>query len=68
MEHFADREIDAKELGLEGGIRPRNMTDRPVFEQPMDPLPEVFGSMKIQDAIYKRLEATAGGVLATRGI
>ena len=35
------------------------MTDRPVFERRTDPLSEVFGSMKIQDAIYKRLEATA---------
>jgi AraC-like DNA-binding protein len=35
------------------------MTDRPVFEPRMDPLSEVFGSMKIQDAIYTRLEATA---------
>jgi len=35
------------------------MTDRPVFERRMDPLSEVFGSMRIQDAIYTRLEATA---------
>jgi len=35
------------------------MTDRPVFEHRMDPLSEVFGSMRIQDANYKRLEATA---------
>jgi len=35
------------------------MTDRPAFEHRMDPMSEVFGSMKIQDAIYKRLEATA---------
>jgi AraC-like DNA-binding protein len=35
------------------------MTDRPVFEHRMDPLSEVFGSMRIQDAIYTRLEATA---------
>src|SRR6266478_6564766 len=40
-------------------IRPKNMTDRPVFEQHMDPLSEVFGSMKIQNAVYTRLEATA---------
>jgi AraC-like DNA-binding protein len=40
-------------------MRPENMTDRPVFEPRMDPLSEVFGSMKIQDAIYTRLEATA---------
>jgi AraC-like DNA-binding protein len=35
------------------------MTGRPVFEHRMDPLSEVFGSMRIQDAIYTRLEATA---------
>jgi AraC-like DNA-binding protein len=35
------------------------MTDRPAFEHRMDPLSEVFGSMRIQDAIYTRLEATA---------
>src|SRR5467141_4088321 len=47
------------------------MTNRPIREhfpdldQPsntrtrMDPLSEVFGSMRIQEAIYKRLEATA---------
>ena len=40
-------------------MRPENMTDRPVFERRMDPLSEVFGSMRIQDAIYTRLEATA---------
>jgi AraC-like DNA-binding protein len=51
--------IDAVKLGLAGGIRPKNMTDRPAFEHRMDPMSEVFGSMKIQDAIYKRLEATA---------
>jgi AraC-like DNA-binding protein len=46
-------------MGLVGGISPKNMTDRPEFEHHMDPLSEVFGSMRIQDAIYKRLEATA---------
>jgi AraC-like DNA-binding protein len=46
-------------MGRVGGIRPKHMTDRPVFERRMDPLSEVFGSMKIQDAIYRRLEATA---------
>jgi AraC-like DNA-binding protein len=35
------------------------MTDSPVFEHRMDPLSEVFGSMKIQEAVYTRLEATA---------
>jgi AraC-like DNA-binding protein len=40
-------------------IRPKNMTDRPAFEHRLDPLSEVFGSMRIQDAIYTRLEATA---------
>ena len=40
-------------------IRPKNVTDRPVFEHRTDPLSEVFGSMKIQEAVYTRLEATA---------
>jgi AraC-like DNA-binding protein len=40
-------------------IRPNNVTDRPAFEQRMDPLSEVFGSMRIQNAMYTRLEATA---------
>jgi len=53
------REIDAIKLGLVSAIRPKNVTDRPVFERRMDPLSEVFGSMRIQDAIYTRLEATA---------
>ena len=35
------------------------MTDRPVSEHRVDPLSEVFGSMKIQEAVYTRLEATA---------
>jgi AraC-like DNA-binding protein len=35
------------------------MTDRPAIERRMDVLPEVFGSMRIQDAVYTRLEATA---------
>jgi AraC-like DNA-binding protein len=42
-----------------GVIRPQNMTDRPAFEHRMDPLSEVFGSMRIHDAVYTRLEATA---------
>jgi len=40
-------------------IRPKNVTDRPAFERRVDPLSEVVGSMRIQDAIYTRLEATA---------
>jgi AraC-like DNA-binding protein len=51
--------IDAIKLGLRGGISPNNMTDRPAFEHRLDPLSEVFGSMGIQEAAYKRLEATA---------
>jgi len=35
------------------------MTDRPVFEPRMDPLSEVFGTMRIQEARYRRVEATA---------
>jgi hypothetical protein len=46
-------------MGLVSDISPKNMTDRPVIEHRMDPLSEVFGSMGIQDAIYKRLEARA---------
>src|SRR5882762_5834490 len=46
-------------MGLVSVIRPENMTDRPGFERRMDPLSEVFGSMRTQDAIYTRLEATA---------
>jgi AraC-like DNA-binding protein len=59
FEYFADPEIDAIKLGLVSVIRPKNVTDRPGFERRMDPLSEVFGSMRIQDAIYTRLEATA---------
>jgi len=40
-------------------MRLKNMTDRPVFEHRMDPLSEVFGSMRIQEAVYTRLEVTA---------
>jgi AraC-like DNA-binding protein len=46
-------------MGLVGDMSPKYMTDRPVFERRLDPLSEVFGSMRIQDAIYTRLEATA---------
>ena len=53
------REIDAIKLGLVSVIRPKNVTDRPVIKHRTDPLSEVFGSMRIQDAIYTRLEATA---------
>jgi AraC-like DNA-binding protein len=35
------------------------MTDRPVIQQRTDPLSDVFGSMRIQDAVYRRVEATA---------
>ena len=42
-----------------GGIRPRNLTDRPLIKHRTDPLSEVFGSMRIQDAICRRVEATA---------
>jgi len=40
-------------------MRPENVTDRPGFEQRMDPLSEVFGSLRIQDAVVRRVEATA---------
>jgi len=40
-------------------MRPRNVTDRPVFEHRTDPLSEIFGSLRIQDAVYRRVEATA---------
>src|SRR6266853_3165909 len=58
-------------MGLVGDISPKNMTDRPILEHRadlgqssntrtrMDTLSEVFGSMTIQEAVYKRLEATA---------
>jgi len=46
-------------MGLVSGIRPRNVTDRPESEHRMDPLSEVFGSVRIQDAIVRRVEATA---------
>jgi AraC-like DNA-binding protein len=46
-------------MGRAGGIRPKNMTDRPLIKQRADPLSGVFGSMRIQDAVYRRLEATA---------
>src|SRR5882762_590702 len=35
------------------------MTDCPLIKHHTDPLSEVFGSLGIQEAIYKRLEATA---------
>jgi AraC-like DNA-binding protein len=46
-------------LGLVGDISPKNMTVRPVIKHHMDPLSELFGSMRIQDAIVRRVEATA---------
>src|ERR1700758_3127692 len=51
--------IDAIKSGLMSVIRPKNVTDRPAVEQRMDPLSEVFGSMRIQNAVYTRMEATA---------
>src|ERR1700687_1062507 len=56
---FGTREIRCYTIRLVSGISPKYVTDRPVFEHPVDPLSEVFGSMRIQEAIYKRLEATA---------
>ena len=38
---------------------PNNRTNRPILERRMDQLSDVFGSMRIQEATYKRLEATA---------
>jgi AraC-like DNA-binding protein len=40
-------------------IRPENVTERPAFEHHTDPLSEVFGSLRIRDAVYMRVEATA---------
>lgn len=42
-----------------GGISPKYLTDRPAPERRMDPVSEVFGSMRIRDAIVRRVEATA---------
>lgn len=38
---------------------PQKVTNRPEIQHRMDPLSEVFGLLRIQEAIYKRLEATA---------
>jgi len=58
-------------MGFVRDISPKNATNRPILERSMDldqssntrtrmdPLAEVFGSMSIQEAVYKRLEATA---------
>jgi AraC-like DNA-binding protein len=46
-------------MGLVSDMSPKNMTDRPAIERRMDPLSEVFGSVGIQEAVYKRVEATA---------
>ncbi len=58
-------------MGLVGHISPKNVTDRPILEHRMgldqssntrtrmDPLSDLFGSMSIQEPIYKRFEATA---------
>jgi AraC-like DNA-binding protein len=40
-------------------MRPENVTGRPGLPQRMDPLSEVFGSLRIQDAVHRRVEATA---------
>jgi AraC-like DNA-binding protein len=40
-------------------ISPKNLTDRPILEQRMDPLSDLFGSMRIEEVTYKRLEARA---------
>jgi AraC-like DNA-binding protein len=46
-------------MGRVSGLRPQNVTDSPESKQRMDPLSEVFGSLRIQDAVYRRVEATA---------
>jgi AraC-like DNA-binding protein len=56
---FGTREIDAIKFGLMGHISPKNLTDRPFIRHRRDPLSEVFGSLRIQDAIHRRVEATA---------
>src|SRR6202047_5091313 len=52
-----------------GVISPNNRTNHPIREYPMDPLSDVFGSMRIQEATYTRLEATAPwGIRVSGGI
>src|SRR6266404_3768255 len=58
-------------MGHVADVSPKNMTDRPIREghmdrdqlsnarTRMDPLSDLLGSMSIQEAVYKRLEATA---------
>ena len=46
-------------MGRVSLISPQNVTERPEFHPRMDPLSEVFGSLRIQDAVYRRVEATA---------
>ncbi|SRR6266404_5725295 len=51
-------------MGHVAGVSPKNVTNRPIRElhtdlARMDPLADLFGSMNIQEAVYKRLEATA---------
>src|ERR1700730_9542041 len=46
-------------MGRVRDMRPENVTGRPVLPQAMDPLSEVFGSLRIQDAVHRRVEATA---------
>lgn len=40
-------------------ISPKILTEHPIFENHMDPLSDLFGSMSIQEVTYKRLEVTA---------
>ena len=58
-------------MGHVADVSPKNVTNRPIREHRMDldqssnartrmdPLSDLFGSMSIQEAVYKRLEATA---------
>lgn len=45
-------------MGRMGDNRPENVTERPGMQR-VDPLSEVFGSLRIQDAVCMRVEATA---------
>jgi len=44
------------------------LSDRPNQQTPMDPLDDVFLAMRVQDALYARLEATAPWGLRTRQV
>lgn len=46
-------------MGRMSDNRPRNVTERPELQRRVDPLSEVFGSLRIQDAVCIRVEATA---------